>query len=68
MPAMISFRCNLPDGGDPFGHCPEDLIMDNNYTLRDLRTISKERKIKGYTKYHKSELAKLLGINVIEAV
>ncbi|PWA68482.1 F-box domain, cyclin-like protein [Artemisia annua] len=40
--------------------------MDNNYTLRDLRAIAKQRKIKGYTKYRKSELAKLLGINVIE--
>ncbi|PWA39365.1 F-box domain, Leucine-rich repeat domain, L domain-like protein [Artemisia annua] len=43
-----------------------DIIMDNNYTLRDLQAIAKQRKIKGYTKYRKLELAKLLGIIVIE--
>nr|GEV01113.1 putative F-box/LRR-repeat protein 23 [Tanacetum cinerariifolium] len=40
--------------------------MNNNFTLCELWAIAKRRKIKGYTKYRKSELAELLGINVSE--
>ncbi|GJZ79773.1 putative F-box/LRR-repeat protein 23 [Tanacetum coccineum] len=39
---------------------------DNSFTLRELRAIARRRKIKGYTKYCKSELAELLGINLSE--
>lgn len=36
------------------------------YTLDDLKAIAKQRKLKGYSKLRKSELAQVLGIKVIE--
>ncbi|GKE56608.1 F-box domain containing protein, partial [Tanacetum coccineum] len=38
----------------------------DKYRVSELRTIAKEREIKGYTKYRKSKLAQMLGINLIE--
>ncbi|KVH94946.1 hypothetical protein Ccrd_002990 [Cynara cardunculus var. scolymus] len=36
------------------------------YTLDDLKAIAKQRKLKGYSKLRKSELAQVLGIKVME--
>ncbi|KAI3677908.1 hypothetical protein L6452_37182 [Arctium lappa] len=36
------------------------------YTLDELKAIAKQRKLKGYSKLRKSELAQVLGIKVIE--
>ncbi|XP_076907615.1 uncharacterized protein LOC143564130 [Bidens hawaiensis] len=54
--------------GNPFNRAEtySNLYKEDYYTLPDLRAIAKQQNLKGYYKLRKAELARALGIKVIE--